>query len=111
MFRSTRVALLTASFVGLLISSALAIEIPGTTQGDWQLQQDTWRLMEMFDRARAPKCNSRKVIDTKVVKEWSNGKWSELWIISRCGKKVQYPVDYITHPSGSGVMIGVRPPR
>ncbi|MEX0853028.1 MAG: hypothetical protein WD036_07075 [Bauldia sp.] len=45
-------------------------------------------------------------MDTKVTKKTVGGKWSEQWIVSRCGKKVPYTIDFITVP-GRGTMISV----
>jgi hypothetical protein len=84
--------------------------MPGETFGDRPLQRETLRTIVQAEKEAAPECASPKVADTKIVDDSrAKGKWSERWVIDRCGKQVAYGVRYQTDPSG-GTNIAVDKP-
>jgi len=75
--------------------------MPGETFGDRSLQRDTLRTIVQAEKEAAPDCASPKVVDTKIVDDSrAKGKWSERWVVDRCGKQVAYGVRYQTDPNG-----------
>jgi len=93
----------------ILISLQVAAEkaaaetpaMPGETFADRSLQRDTLRTIMQAEKEAAPDCASPKVVDTKIVDDArAKGKWSERWIVDRCGKQVEYAVRYQSDPSG-----------
>jgi len=93
--------------------------MPGETLGELTLQRDTAQTIFAFEKALAPDCAAPKVVDTKVVEKLSGvevkdgrpvgGKWSERWVVDRCGTQVTYGVSYEADPKG-GTNIGVTKP-
>jgi hypothetical protein len=84
--------------------------MPGETFGDRSLQRDTLRTIVQAEKEAAPDCASPKVVDTKIVDDSrAKGKWSERWVVDRCGKQVAYGVRYQSDPNG-GTNVAVDKP-
>lgn len=94
--------------------TACGLDIPGETLGNPELQRDTWRSLELMDRAAAPECQTRQVIDTELVTPTvgaryvngvlMEGRWVERWIVDRCGASVPYKVEFTADGKGGTFM-------
>ncbi len=76
--------------------------VPGSTQATLGLQRDLLRLMWLVDSAKDPTCSRRRILDTKVVKVKTGPKASvvECWRLERCGKSIEYFVEFTSSPQG-----------
>lgn len=84
--------------------------LPGETFGDRSLQRDTLRTIVQSEKELAPDCALPKVVDTKIVDDSrAKGRWSERWVVDRCGKEVAYGVRYVSDAKG-GTNIAVDRP-
>ena len=94
--------------------------VPGETLGDAGLRRDTARTILQSEKSLAPDCKAPKIVDTKVVEKLSGveikdarpvgGKWSERWVVDRCGTQVAYNVRYTADPQG-GTNLAIDMPR
>jgi len=90
--------------------SAATPAMPGETFGDRSLQRDTLRTIIQSEKELAPDCALPKVLNTKIVDDSrAKGRWSERWVIDRCGKEVAYGVRYASDAHG-GTNIAVDRP-
>lgn len=69
------------------------------------LRRDVYELVMSSEKSIAPKCKQPKVIRTVVVSRpdtfanepktsFIQGKWVERWTVNRCGREVNYRVDF-----------------
>jgi len=102
----------------ILISVQVAAEqaaaetpaMPGETFGDRSLQRETLRTIVQAEKEAAPDCATPKVVDTKIVDDSrAKGKWSERWVVDRCGKQVTYGVRYQSDPNGGTNIVVDKP--
>lgn len=85
--------------------------IPGETIVTPELRDETLKIMQKNENAQAPNCLLRKVTDTKVINRPSKiriendvlleGKWTETWILDRCGKAIIYRHQYAADGKGA----------
>lgn len=70
-----------------------------------KLQYDT--LIPVYSAAnlKTENCNNFSIINTKVLKQPSNGNWKEEWVVNVCGKNVYVPITFIFDNYGATYMI------
>ncbi len=93
-------------FIGCATINAMSV--PGNTAANNQLKGDIIRMINMVERAQAPKC-SYKIVDTKIVGMEGNTVKEE-WTIESCDKKIIYPVELTPDPRG-GTNFGIKTPE
>jgi hypothetical protein len=86
-----------------LMGQAQAAKLPGGSIADPPLQQDVlptvWTLDTVWDNA----CTQRKVVDTAVTVSGQRpgvDPWTERWTVERCGKRIDYVVEFAPSPTG-----------
>jgi hypothetical protein len=86
-----------------LMGQAQAAKLPGGSIADALLQQDVlptvWTLDTVWDNA----CTQRKVVDTAVTVSGQRpgvDPWTERWTVDRCGKRIDYVVEFTPSPKG-----------
>jgi hypothetical protein len=93
-------------------------DMPGETRTATSavLASDVLQSVMFFDSLQDASCQSRRLIDTRIVKEDKayvfqngrlvDGKWSEVWTLDRCGKAVEVRLDFEADGRG-GTTFGV----
>ena len=72
--------------------------VPGETVADLKKQADISRSLFDDDAQRSPDCQRRKIINTQVIKR-EPYRYTEVWIMDRCGTRVEY---FVTHGNDRG---------
>lgn len=93
-------------------------DMPGETRTATSavLASDVLQSVIFFDSLQDTSCQSRRLIDTRIVKEDEayvfqngrlvDGKWTEIWTLDRCGKKAEVRLDFEADGRG-GTSFGV----
>lgn len=86
-----------------LMGQVQAAKLPGESIADSRLQQDVlstvWTLDAVWDNA----CTQRSVVDTAVIVSGQRpgaDPWTERWTVERCGKRVDYIIEFTPSPKG-----------
>lgn len=79
--------------------------VPGDTLANTKLQYDTISSVYAAANMKVPSCNNLSIVNSKVLKQPSNGNWQEEWVVNACGKKVFVPITFILDYSGATYMI------
>ena len=86
-----------------LMGQVQATKLPGESIADSRLQQDVlstvWTLDAVWDNA----CTQRSVVDTAVIVSGQRpgaDPWTERWTVERCGKRVDYIIEFTPSPKG-----------
>lgn len=86
-----------------LMGQAQAAKLPGGSIADAILQQDVLSRVWTLDTARDNACTQRKVVDTAVTVSGQRpgiDPWTERWKVERCGKSIDYVVEFTPSPKG-----------
>ena len=94
--------------------------VPGETGGSPSLQRDTINQIFFFDRIEDKACKERRILYTEMIEppdkgkfkhgRLFEGKWKERWSLYRCGKVVDYVIEYTADGKG-GTYIGIQLPK
>ena len=77
--------------------------VPGNTTANMELQADVIKQLMLFERVLDKSdCQTRKIVHTEVLQlHAQNGKETrEIWTLERCGKKLNYEVNFVPDPKG-----------
>ncbi len=72
--------------------------LPGKSLANSVLQKDVLKLVLIFESGFG--CNNSKVVNTIIVDPLAQGKWSERWIMDRCGTEGSYLITFNLAPTG-----------
>lgn len=78
-------------------------KLPGKSIADARLQKDVLSTVWILDAVGDNVCTQRKVVDTAVTiigQRPGVDPWTEQWAVERCGKRVDYVVEFKPAPSG-----------
>ncbi len=82
--------------------------LPGGSIANTKLQSDTLSTSYAAAATKVTNCSKFSVVNTKVLKQPTNGSWDEEWTVNACGKKVYVPITFILTPTGATYMISPR---
>ncbi|MDU8943964.1 hypothetical protein [Ovoidimarina sediminis] len=97
---------------------ATGAPLPGETRVATSaiLANDVASSIMFFDALQDTTCDSRRVVDTRIVAEDEvymfregrlvQGKWSEVWTLDRCGKTARHRLDFEADGRG-GTTFGI----
>ena len=86
-----------------LMGQALETKLPGGSIADARLQQNALSAVWIMDTASDNTCSQRKVVDTAVSITGQHAgvdPWTEKWTVDRCGKQIDYLVEFSPSPQG-----------
>ncbi|HBR15755.1 MAG TPA: hypothetical protein DD723_09515 [Candidatus Omnitrophica bacterium] len=89
------------------LTGCATMSVPGQTSASPRLKADVVNMINMIEKAQAPRC-SFKIADT-VFDRVEGDSVFENWIVESCGKEIVYPVKLTPDPSG-GTYFGVMSP-
>lgn len=96
----------------LALQLSACATVPGQTRAQGVLQRDVERMVLFADRARAPACTSRAVVDTlpAPMRPDEPLKVFEEWVVERCGQRLVYKVWMQPNSAIGGTDFGVTMP-
>lgn len=84
--------------------------LPGNSHADPVLQKDgaKYALTTVMQKHGFSKCKRLNIVDTQFVEKDTNGKWSEDWIVSVCGKKETVSMVFIPMSAGTSIKASLK---